>query len=153
MADSLGCCGARPLAKISAAFGLPGQLSLTLMSVPSLPLNSKVGSWSGSATPKTAREGPIPRMIMRLASLPSIMKPAISTLSPASTRKRVEILARCELDVGVAVGVGEGIGVAVAIGVAVGVAAGLAVGVGLAVALGVAIGVELGTAVAVRVGP
>jgi hypothetical protein len=66
------------------------------------------------------------------------MKPPIITLSPVSTRKRVEIF-KAWAGVGVGVAVGEAVGLAV--GVAVGVAVGLAVGVAVGVGLGVGVGV------------
>jgi hypothetical protein len=50
--------------------------------------------------------------------VPVIMNPPIRTLSPVSTRKRVEIFPRM---LGVAVGVGVGVGVWVGVGVGVGV--------------------------------
>src|SRR3954469_4853863 len=80
------------------------------------------------------------------------MNPAMRTLSPASTRIRVEIFARRESAVGVALGVTRGVavGVAVAAGVAVAVAVGVALGVAVAVA--VPVGVAAGVAVAVAVG-
>src|SRR5438045_8145175 len=126
------------------------------MTLPSLAFSSSVGSRSGSVTPKSASEGPMPRMIMRLFALPSTMKPVMSTLSPVSTRIRVEILARCDSDLGVAVGVAVALGVVDAVGlaVAVGVAGGVvvAVAVAVAVAVGVAVGVAVAVAVALGVG-
>src|SRR5437763_958232 len=124
------------------------------MTLPSLAFSSSVGSRSGSVTPKSAREGPMPRMTMRLFALPSTMKPVMSTLSPVSTRIRVEILARCDSDLGVAVGVAVALGATVAVGVAVAVALAVAVGValGVAVAVAVAVGVAVGIAVAVALG-
>src|SRR5256885_6612681 len=110
---------------ISAAFEFSGQLSLDAMAVPPPAFNSRVGSGSGSAIPKLASEGPMPRTRMRLLASPWTMKPAMRTLSPASTRMRVEIFAKCELEDGVAVGVEAGVAVAVAAGVAVAVAGGV----------------------------
>src|SRR6478672_6279151 len=118
-ADSLGFDGDNPLLLISAALEFSGQLSLAVMRLPP-EYSSSVGSRSGLGTPNVASEGPMPRMMMRLSALPSMMKPAMRTLSPASTRMRVEMFAKCELDLGVALGVAAG--VAVAIGVAVAVA-------------------------------
>src|ERR1044072_8963856 len=104
----------------------------------------------------------MPRIISRLSELPSTMKPAMSTSSAAATRIRVEIFARCELDVGVAVGELEGVAVTVGSGDAVAVGTGVAVGVGVptgvavavvvGVAVGLAVGVEVGVAVGVGVG-
>src|SRR2546421_7308737 len=79
-----------------------------------------------------------------------MMKPAMRTLSPASTRMRVEMFARCEFGVGVAMGVAVGLAVAVAVGVAV--AAAVADAVGVAVAVAVAVGVAVAIGVAVGVG-
>jgi hypothetical protein len=74
-------------------------------------------------------------MVTGLEAFPVIMNPAIMTLSPVSTRSRVEMLsAWAELTAGV------GVGVAVAVGVAVGVALGVAVGVAVGVVVGVGVG-------------
>src|SRR5436190_23152791 len=65
------------------------------------------------------------------------MKPPIRTLSPVSTRKRVEMFPRIAGEaLGVAVGVSVGLGVAVGVGVDVGVGIGLAVAVGVGVEVG-----------------
>ena len=72
------------------------------------------------------------RTIIFFGCVPVTMKPPISTLSPVSTRKRVEMFPRIAgeaLGVGVGVGVAEGVGVSV--GVGVGVAVGKGVGVGV----------------------
>src|SRR5215212_2588835 len=119
------------------------------MSAPSPPFSSRVGSRSGSAIPKAASEGPIPRRRMRLFPLPSTMKPAMRTLSPASTRIRVEMLARWQSGVGVAEGVAAGVTAALGFGDAVAVAAGGAVAVAVAVAPGVAVAVAVGVALGV----
>src|SRR6476469_9131876 len=80
------------------------------------------------------------------------MNPAMSTLSPASTRTRVEMLASCDPDefVGVAVGVVFGVPAGEAVGDAVepgdDVAPGVAVAVPPGVAVAVAVGVGLGRA-------
>src|SRR5688500_11016582 len=76
------------------------------------------------------------------------MKPVMSTLSPASTRMRVEMLARCESGVGL----GGGVGLIVGIGVEIGVAVGVAVAAGVAVGDGATVGVAIGVAVAVAAG-
>src|SRR2546423_4624910 len=89
--------------------------------------------------PNAPRDGPIPRMSSLLLVLPSTMNPAMRTLSPASTRIRVEMLARCEP------GMGDGVGLAV--GVAFGVELGEAPGVGVEVEPGVGVGVEEGATV------
>src|SRR5688500_18625129 len=77
------------------------------------------------------------------------MKPAMSTLSPDSTRMRVEIFASREL--GVAGGVGVAVGGAVAVGVAL--AAGVAVAAGVAMGVAAGVGVAVAPGVAVAVGP
>src|SRR5436190_1230454 len=55
-------------------------------------------------TPTLVIEGPMPRIMTRLDSLPVMMKPPIMTPSPTSTRTRVEILT------GWAAGIGLGLG-------------------------------------------
>jgi hypothetical protein len=76
--------------------------------------------------------------------VPVMINPPIRTLSPVSTRRRVEMLPNA-LTPGVPAGVGVGVwpGVAVVIAVAVGVAA-AAVAVAVAVGLGLGIGVGVG---------
>src|SRR2546429_9895694 len=69
----------------------------------------------------------MPRNTTGLFALPVMMKPPIITLSPMSTRKRVEMF---NAWAGVGVGVGVGVAVGVVVGVAVGVAVGVGVGVG-----------------------
>src|ERR1700686_266994 len=79
-------------------------------------------------------DGPRPRSTTGLFAFPVMMKPPIMTLSPTSTRRRVEMFNAWA-------GVGEGVGVGVAVGVGVGVAVGGGVGVGVGVAVGVGVGV------------
>src|SRR5450755_2827410 len=89
-----------------------------------------VVSWSSSrglastfATPKFAREGPAARMSTFFGALPCTIKPAISTLAPVPTCRRVAMfpsVAGLGVGVGVGVGVGTGLGVGVDIGVGVG---------------------------------
>jgi hypothetical protein len=81
-----------------------------------------------------------------------IMNPPIITLSPVSTRSRVEMFsARAGVDDGVALGVEVGVAVAAGV-VAVGVAVGVAVAAGVvAVGVTVAVGVAVGVAVAAGV--
>jgi hypothetical protein len=82
------------------------------------------------------------------------MNPPIPTLSPVSTRIRVERLMHWVA--GVAVGLGLGVGTMVALGVGVGmiVAVGLGLGgmVGLTLGVAVGLGVVVGLTVAVGVG-
>src|SRR3954464_510911 len=92
----------------------------------------------------------MPRMMSLLVSFPSTIKPAMRTLSPDSTRIRVEMFASCDSIAGVAVGVAGG--VAVAVGVANGVAVEVGVGIGVAEGPRVAVGVAVAVAVAVAVG-
>src|SRR5437773_12387784 len=94
--------------------------------------------------PNAPRDGPMPRMSSLLLVLPSTMNPAMSTLSPTSTRMRVEMLARCEP--------GTGVGVGVELGVGFGVEVGEATGVGLELEAGVGVGVEPGDGVEVASG-
>src|SRR2546423_11595875 len=100
--------------------------------------------------PKAPRDGPMPRMSSLLLVLPSTMNPAMRTLSPASTRMRVEMLARCEPGMGVGVGVAFGVEVGEAIGVGVELEAGVGVGVEPGGGVGVAPGVDVGVGVADR---
>src|SRR4051812_17793142 len=90
------------------------------------PCNSRVGFASLSAN---GREVPIPRMITFFGCVPVIMKPPMRTLSPVSTRRRVEMLARVVTD-GVAVGLADATGVGVGRGVEVAVAVGVGDGIG-----------------------
>src|SRR4051812_2002810 len=101
---------------IGCLSGLSTQLSFASIR-PLGPCNSSVGLASLSAN---GREVPIPRTITFFGSVPVIIKPPIRTLSPVSTRKRVEMLAR--VVTGIAVGVAVGVALGVAIGVAVAVA-------------------------------
>jgi hypothetical protein len=73
-------------------------------------------------------------MTTDLREVPVTIKPAIPTLSPVWTLRRVERLRGCDPGVGVAVGVELGPGVEEA--VAVGVGAGVPVGAGVAVGVG-----------------
>ena len=97
-------------------------------------------------------DGPIARTIIFFGCVPVTMKPPISTLSPVSTRKRVEMFPRIAGEaLGVAVGIAVDVGVTV--GVRLGVGLGVAVGVGVDVGLGVAVAVAVGVGVGVGVGP
>src|SRR2546423_8117460 len=104
--------------------------------------------------PNEPRDGPIPRIINFLLVLPSTMNPAIRTLSPVSTRIRVEMLARCEPEIGVGLGVEVGVAFGVDVGEAAGVGVEVEPGVGVGVdeAPGVAVGVAVAPWVAVGVG-
>ena len=96
-----------------------------------------------------AREGPIPRMMTRLASLPVMMKPPIITPSPASTRRRVEILTGCVLGLGEGVGLGLGLGEGLGLGDVPGLGEGLGEvpGLGLGEVPGLGEGLGLGDGV------
>ena len=60
----------------------------------------------------------MPRMTTFFTSLPVMMNPPMSTLSPVSTRRRVATLRSCAgVGVGVALGVGAGVAVGVVLGV------------------------------------
>ena len=52
--------------------------------------NSRTGSLRKSVMPKLARSGPMPRIITFLGVFPLTMNPPIMSLSPVSTRKRLE---------------------------------------------------------------
>src|SRR5678815_487883 len=56
------------------------------------PCNSSVGSASTPERPGLLREGPIPRMITSLDSVPVMMNPPSRMLSPVNTWARVERL-------------------------------------------------------------
>src|SRR5580704_14614748 len=80
--------------------------------------------------PWLSKEGPIPRMITFLATLPVMIKPPMATLSPVWTSARVDMFSSCgRVNVGVRVGgdvgVGSGVGVGIGVGVGVGVGPGL----------------------------
>src|ERR1700730_11519620 len=92
--------------------------------------SSRMGS-ARAPGKKEERERPIARTITLFAWVPVIMKPPIRTLSPVSTRKRVEMFPKV---LGVTVGVGAAVGVGVATGVGVGVASGVGGDVGVGVA-------------------
>src|SRR3954463_8623629 len=126
MTASRSSVGAKELASICARCGLSFQLSFCRMSAPFAPRNSITGScrtWL-AGTFAAANDGPIPRMITGLEAFPVMINPAIITLSPVSTRNRVEMFNACAAGVTVGVGVGDAVGVAdgVAVGVALGVA-------------------------------
>src|SRR5204862_1556958 len=84
------------------------------------------------------------RTIIFFGCVPVTMKPPISTLSPVSTRKRVEMFPRIA---GEALGVAVGEDVGVSVGVPVGVTGGVSVEVAVGVAGGVGDAVELGVGV------
>ena len=123
------------------------QLSFTAIRLPEELRSSRMGSTS-TAGNKGASDGPIARTIIFFGCAPVMINPPIRTLSPVSTRKRVEMFPRipgAAVGVGVDVGVGgAGVGVAVGVGVDVGVDVGVGVvGVGVGVAgVGVGVGVK-----------
>ena len=112
-------------------------------------------------TPNFVREGPIPRMMTRFASLPVMMKPPIMTLSPLFTRRRVEILTGCVagLGDGDGLGLGEGLGLGdepglgegLGLGDEPGLGDGLAVGKGVVLGDGLGLGDEFGLPTTVMV--
>ena len=110
MADSKSLEGARPVSSMSIISGLSFQLSLLVISVPSPACNSKIGSGSGSVTPKLASEGPIARKRTLFASPGEMMIPPMETLSPVCTSNLVETFSNWAGTVGSGVGVGEGVG-------------------------------------------
>src|SRR4051812_45223803 len=137
------------------------------MSEPLGPCNSRIGSLRTLAAgmPTLTSEGPRPRRTTGLEAFPRMMKPPIMTLSPTSSRRRVEMFnawagVPAAVAVGVAVAVGAAVavavavtrGVAVAVAVAIGVAVAVAVAVGAAVAVAVAVGAAVAVAVAVALG-
>src|SRR5688572_7544702 len=97
--------------------GLSFQLSFDVIKAPFEPRNSRNGSVStvAAGTFELASEGPRPRTTTGLLAFPVMMNPPINTLSPISTRRRVEIL-RAWAGVGVGVGLGVGVGVGVGVG-------------------------------------
>src|SRR5437868_119641 len=104
--------------------------------------SSKVGSskFPPTTPPFAFTDGPRARKTTFFGSLPVIIIPAMRTLSPVCTRRRVEMFKSCA-GVGVGVGVGDGVTVGVAVGL--GVAVGVGVGVGPGVIVGVAVGVAV----------
>ncbi len=89
MAASRSFVGGTWLAMMSASW-LLRQLSFVAMEPPG-PTNSRFGS---ASLPATGREGPMARTMTRFGWVPVTMKPPIKTLSPVSTRRRVEMLPR-----------------------------------------------------------
>src|SRR6476620_9141376 len=120
MADSRSLDGGMVLSIIACLLGLSTQLSFASIK-PLGPCSASVGSASLSAS---GSDVPIPRTITFFGWVPVIIKPPIRTLSPVSTRRRVEILARVVTGAGEAVAVAVGVGIAVPVGVAVGVGVG-----------------------------
>src|SRR5450432_1089476 len=151
MADSRSLVGGTPVAMISASWLVPSenltfQLSLMMVVKPLGPCSASIGSASEPVTPV---EGPSPRTITSLGTLPVMMNPPMPALSvPVSTRSRVERLVACAapgVDVGVGVELGLGVGVGVGLGVGVGVGVigvddGVGVGVGVCTGVGVGVG-------------
>src|SRR5471030_1905479 len=141
MADSRSLVGAIPVASISACWLVPSenltfQLSLMMVVKPLGPCSASIGSASEPVTPV---EGPSPRTITSLGTLPVMMNPPMPALSvPVSTRSRVERLSACA---GPLPGVGVGVGVAVTSGVGVGVPGVGDPGLGVAGGVGVGDGV------------
>src|SRR6266478_7111472 len=110
-----------PVAMISASWSLR-QLSFDRIRAAEESRNSRTGSASASGKNEES-DGPMARTIIFFGCVPVTMKPPISTLSPVSTRKRVEMFPRIAgeaLGVAVAVAVGEDVGVGVTVGVSVG---------------------------------
>jgi energy-coupling factor transporter ATP-binding protein EcfA2 len=88
--------GATVLASTSASWLLPSCLFFQSSLTTSVELpwcSSRIGS--GKTEPTPLSDGPIPRIITFLGAVPVMMKPAIRTFSPESTRIRVEILSNC----------------------------------------------------------
>src|ERR1043166_475599 len=108
------------------------------MSVPEESRSSRNGL---ARTPEKASDGPMARTITLLGCVPVTMKPPIRTLSPVSTRRRVEMLPKVG---GAGVAEGLAVGVDVGVGVMLGVVVGVAVGVGVGVCVGVGVGVGVG---------
>src|SRR4051812_33920033 len=100
MADSKSFIGARPLLMISAASGESFQSSLVIWTLPEWSNNVSVGLASGVGTPLAASDGPIPRITTFFAMSPVMIKPAIDTRSPVSTKTRVEMFCAREGDGG-----------------------------------------------------
>src|SRR4051812_40596235 len=124
MADSKSLLGGIVESMIACLFGLSTQLSLDSSSV--LPLYSSRVGFASVPAKNCDNDGPIARMITFFGCVPVTMKPPMRTLSPVSTRNRVEILPSTVF--GVAVGVALGVAVAVAVGLGVGVGVGVGVG-------------------------
>src|SRR5450432_4276635 len=144
MADSRSLVGGTPVAMISASWLVPSenltfQLSLMMVVKPLGPCSASIGSASEPVTPV---EGPSPRTITSLGTLPVMMNPPMPALSvPVSTRSRVERLTACAGPLpGVGVG-GAGVGVGDPPGVGVALPPGVAVGSGVPVGSGVGVGV------------
>src|SRR5205814_9429969 len=133
MADSRSLVGWIVLSMMACLLGESAQLSFESIR-PFGPCNSSVGLASLSAR---GSDVPIPRTITFFDCVPVMMKPPIKTLSPVSTRNRVEMFAN--------VVTGVAAGVAVADGGVLAVRA--AVAVRLCVEGGVAVGVGVGSAV------
>src|SRR6266478_873456 len=112
-----------PVAMISASWSLR-QLSFDRIRAPEESRNSRTGLASASGKNEES-DGPTARTIIFFGCVPLTMKPPINTLSPVSTRKRVEMFPRIA-------GEALGVGVAVAVTVGVGVGVGVEVGPGCA---------------------
>jgi hypothetical protein len=74
-----------------------GRFRLLAINVPALLCNSKTGS---DSSPVSCNEGPMARSINLLAWGPVPIRPLIKTLSPVSTKPRVEIFPKLVTDVG-----------------------------------------------------
>ena len=91
----------------AACAGSSCQLSFSNNKAPLPSRNSRVGSASTSLRPELVSDGPIPLTATSFAPFPVMMNPPIMTLSPISTRNRVEIFkARAGVDEGVGVRLG-----------------------------------------------
>src|SRR4051812_45922510 len=118
MAASRLFVGDNPLAAIDASCE---SLQLLFVIVPKAPgpWSSRIGSASSSdaGNPELVNDGPMPRIMTRLATFPVMMKPPIAALSPVSVRMRVDKLTARVVGVGVAVAVAVAAAVAVAVAV------------------------------------
>src|SRR3954451_9495472 len=102
------------LSMMACLLGESTQLSFASIR-PFGPCNSRVGFARLSASGKDV---PIARTMTFFGCVPVMMNPPMRTLSPVSTRRRVEMLASVVM--GAALGVGVGGGVAEGTGVGVG---------------------------------
>src|SRR5687767_8270975 len=147
MADSRKSCGGMPVASISGCW-VSCQLSFTAIGEPVGPKRRRSGSLTAFGTLNFVSEGPMPRMMTRLASLPVMMKPPIINPSPASTRRRVEILTGCVAGLGEGDGLVLGLGEGLGLGDVPGLGDGLALGDGLGLGEGLALPITLIVALA-----
>ncbi len=105
--DSLACGSVRPRLVCHAwMLAAWSQLSFVAMICPLASCNSSVGSASAPATPCADSDGPSARTSTCLLPVPCTMKPAMPTLSPVSTCRRVEMFPRLATPVAAASGSG-----------------------------------------------